>query len=544
MGKTAAKVRHSRLGARLGYAIGIFSYLGTSISLADAGALVRQQISRREQNFLDLVERAIYANPVSPYRRLLRHAGFELRDVRALVESAGLEGALGELYSQGIYVSQDEFKGRQPIKRPGLEFAPAASDFNNPIASASYPGQSSGTRGVPSRVQVDLDHLGYEGAQIACFMDAHDVRDNPIGLWRPAPPDSSGMNALFRYARSGRRTERWFSQRRFAPTREMLQSWLLLEYTLVASRLAGLPFPRPEFVPRDRAVTVARWMAEKKRAGTPAFLDSSASPAVRVCLAAAEHGLDISGSVFRIGGEPFTPAKAQVIAAAGGRVINRYSTVELGIAGLGCAAPNEIDDLHLAIDKVAAISRERPVGQGGTTSALILTSLHATPKLMLNTDTGDGGSLAQASCGCPLHELGYTTVLTGLGGYDKLTSEGVTFLGRDLYRLVEEVLPGRFGGHPTDYQLVEQEDESGLPRVGIYISPSVGSVEEDAALAEVIQWLATVPAGGSMMADQWRQAGTLHVVRREPYASGRRKIYPLHVMRGSDSSRKPERHDG
>jgi hypothetical protein len=37
----------------------------------------------------------------------------------------------------------------------------------------------------------------------------------------------------------------------------------------------------------------------------------------------------------------------------------------------------------------------------------------------------------------------------------------MNFLGTDLLRLIDEVLPARFGGAPTDYQFVEREDERG-----------------------------------------------------------------------------------
>ena len=51
--------------------------------------------------------------------------------------------------------------------------------------------------------------------------------------------------------------------------------------------------------------------------------------------------------------------------------------------------------------------------------------------------------------------LGYTTHIHTIRSWEKLTSEGMTFCGHDLIRLIEEVLPARFGGRPTDYQFVE-----------------------------------------------------------------------------------------
>lgn len=54
--------------------------------------------------------------------------------------------------------------------------------------------------------------------------------------------------------------------------------------------------------------------------------------------------------------------------------------------------------------------------------------------------------------------LGWTLHLHGIRSVEKLTAAGMTFLDSDVIRVLEEVLPGRFGGGPTHYQLVEEED--------------------------------------------------------------------------------------
>ena len=50
----------------------------------------------------------------------------------------------------------------------------------------------------------------------------------------------------------------------------------------------------------------------------------------------------------------------------------------------------------------------------------------------------------------------------------------MTFLDVDVIRVLDEVLPGRFGGGPTDYQLIEEETEDGRPRVRLLVHPRVG----------------------------------------------------------------------
>ena len=61
----------------------------------------------------------------------------------------------------------------------------------------------------------------------------------------------------------------------------------------------------------------------------------------------------------------------------------------------------------------------------------------------------------------------------------------MSFIGSDLLNLVEDVLPARFGGYATDYQFVEEED-GGLPKVSLLVSPRLGSLDQEQVLAEVL----------------------------------------------------------
>ena len=103
------------------------------------------------------------------------------------------------------------------------------------------------------------------------------------------------------------------------------------------------------------------------------------------------------------------------------------------------------------------------------------------------------------------------------------------FLGAEVITLVEEVLPARFGGDPTDYQFVEEE-ENGTTRVSVLVSPRAGAIDEQAVIRTVLQTLSACP-GGALMTEVWRNHQVLRVMRREPYASGACKILPLHVLR-------------
>jgi phenylacetate-coenzyme A ligase PaaK-like adenylate-forming protein len=276
---------------------------------------------------------------------------------------------------------------------------------------------------------------------------------------------------------------------------------------------------------------VARWLAETKAAGRPAVLDTTASSGVRVSVAARDHGLDIAGTLFRFGGEPLTEAKAKAVAASGSRAVCNYSMGELGRAGVACGQPAALDDVHLVTDKLAVIQREREVGVDSTrVGALLITTLvPSCPKLMLNVETDDYGVLEQRDCGCALGEVGFSVHLHGIRSYEKLTSEGMNFLGPELLSVIEQVLPARFGGSSTDYQLVEEEVD-GLPKVAIVVSPRIGQVDEAEVVRTVLEALGQGPSHRGMMAEVWRAGETLRVLRRDPYTTVTAKILPLHVL--------------
>ncbi len=513
------------------YAWGLNGFLRNTLTPDKCRRMLEDQLKARERSFLSIVEKGIYSNPGNPYFKLLRHAGVEYGDFAGLVSQHGVEGSLGHLYDLGIYITLDEFKRRVPIRRPGLEIETGPHDFDNPFLSKHYSSRTSGSRGSVTRVIMDLDLLEHDAACNHFLLEAFDVGERPIGIWREVPPVTTGMNVMLRLTKLGKRVERWFSTSRLGTDPKSLQFLFFTYYTILASRVLSRPLPAPTYTPLEDALEVARWLALKKMEGTPAFFDTQASSGVRVCIAAKEGGLDISGTCFCLGGEPYTEAKAEVLSDAGCRVVNRYSMAELGNIGIACATPARFEDIHLITDKIAVIQRQKLLGDGEmSVGALVYTTvLPSCPKLMLNVESDDYGTLEERSCGCPLGGLGFTTHLSQIRSYEKLTSGGVTFLGTELMRLVEEVLPKRFGGHPTDYQLAEEE-EGGLPRVNIVVSPRVGGVDENALISAMLQALRAYP-GGDVMSERWEQGQTLRVVRREPYTTASAKILPLHILR-------------
>jgi hypothetical protein len=511
---------------------GLRGFLGSPIGVREARARIERQHAARERSFLHTVERGVYDHRTSPYRALLEHIGVEYGDFADLVSADGVEGALERLYDAGCYVSLDEFKGRRPIVRNGLELPVRPEGFDNPLLVGHYQARTGGSRGERRRLAIDLDLLVQDAAYYALFLDAFALSERPTALWRPLPPATAGIaNALIQL-KIGRPLEQWFTQTPFGSRQAPIKAVGFLLATLVATHIFGEGLPWPRHVPVGNPGLVASWLARQTAAGVPALVDTSASGAVRVCNLAAASGLDVSGTFFRIGGEPFTVAKRQRIVDAGCRAACHYSMSEVGRLGIACGVPRALDDVHLLTDKLAALQRRHVLGTTGEAVGILVysTLVPSVPKLMLNVESDDYAEVEERECGCPFGELGLSTHLHRIRSYEKLTSEGMNYLGSDLIALVEEVLPDRFGGNPTDYQLVEEEQD-GAPRICVVASPGVGALDEAEVISAVLAHLDNDPAmGNRIAAGIWRAGGTLRLVRREPYATSAAKILALHVL--------------
>jgi hypothetical protein len=517
------------------YFSGLPGFLHHTLSLEESRHRIERQLEMRNCSFLNILRRGICGRPSSPYARLMKHAGVGFEEIAESVGKDGIEKTLERLYECGIYVTFEEFKGRRPVQRRGISFEVRAPDFDNPLLAKQYELRTGGSRGAGTRIIVDFELLTHESAYHYLSLVNLGLEGRPPAIWYSVPPVVNGIKHVLRNAKIGQPVRRWFSQNRVRLRPGSLKYAVFTGYAVYGSRLFGNPLPAPEFTPLEDAGKVARWLAEMKRHGTPAELHTNPSSGVRACLAASERGYDIAGTFFRFNSEPYTPAKEDVVASTGSRAAAQYSLAEMGNIGMACAEPRSTDDVHLLTDKLAVIQREKRVNAAVTVDALYYTTLlPSSPKLMLNVESDDYGRLETRSCGCLFGKLGFQRHLSCIRSYDKLTSEGMTFLGGELIRLVDEELPRRFGGYPTDYQFVEEEEEGGLPKVGIVVSPRVRALDETQMVAFVLERLGNYPDSRKLMAELWKTGNTLRVIRREPFATGAAKILPLHLLRGRE----------
>ena len=119
--RAAQLLRLGRDAARGGaFLAGLGLYLRRPLGLPEARAILADRLAHRADDFLELARRAIYGAPDSVYRKLLEHAGCGYPDLEQLVRREGLEGALRELFRQGVYLTVAELRGRAPVRRGSL----------------------------------------------------------------------------------------------------------------------------------------------------------------------------------------------------------------------------------------------------------------------------------------------------------------------------------------------------------------------------------------------------------------------------------------
>jgi hypothetical protein len=508
------------------FAAGLPGFLRRRLTVEQAESAIRRNLAERETNFLQLARRGIYDNPRSPYRPLLEMAGCTFGDLEASVRTKGLEPTLEALRAEGVYVTFEEYKGRQPLVRRGRTFELDPHAFDNPLASRAYAGTTGGSTGVGTRVDTDLDNIYALTRHVLIGRSVHGVLGVPGAVWKGTLPDPIGVQVMLGAALYGGMPERWYTPVTRDDYTPPLRFRLATSYILWMSRVCGVPFPWPQPLPIDQAVVLARWAAEAVKAHGGCQIVSSVSLGMRVCVAAREAGLDLSGAKFFGGGEPMTPAKMAAFTAVGARHVTLYVSVDAGVMGLPCAAPVEANDQHLLEDNVALIQHPRAVpGSDVDVDAFYFTSLcDKSSKILLNMESDDYGVVEERSCGCPLEALGYGRHLRQIRSYGKLTGEGVTLVGSEMVRILEEVLPSRFGGTAQDYQLVEEHDDQGFTKLVLLIAPHVDVPSEQAVVDTMLDEVKAGSVAGGLTQSFWKRAGTFKVRREAPQWTARGKL--------------------
>lgn len=531
--RSAFPLDEFRAGADL--VLSLPRYLRHPVDPARGRAVLRRRLERRTDDFLDLARRTIFARPTSPYNALMRAAGCELGDLVRMVRVDGLEGALRTLYERGVYLTVEEFKGRRPTVRGSTSLSFDVGELRNPLASWHIMTHSSGSRGARTPIPIDLANVRDRAVNAGLHMDARGGSDWVYGIW--GFPGGWPLNRILQYdfhAHRGNPIVRWFMMSDESASSTLRSRYAATAYALhVAGKIARVPIPLPEPVMIDDPLPVARWVSNVLRSGQTPHLHCFVTWAVRLCEAAHSAGIDLSGLKMMCGGEPLTPARRAILDRAGVAVVPLYGTDEVGgLIGHGCLSPETADDNHHYHDLNAVIHAGKTAPhQALPPDGILLTTLRRTASLiLLNVSMGDRADLNQRRCGCPVESVGWPVHLQNIRSFEKLSLGGMTLLDSDVINILEQVLPGRFGGGPTDYQLLEQELDDGKSRLTVLINPTVGPVDESAVGACLLDAIGALD-GGRRAAYLWQQAGMLRVSREEPRRTASGKVHHLNQER-------------
>jgi hypothetical protein len=474
-----------------------------------------------------MVRRVAYERDDSPYRRLLAFAGCEYGDLEALVGREGVEGALRALLRHGVYLTVDEFKGRRPVQRGQftLEVSPGA--LRNPSSMFHLASQTSGSRGAATPVLIDLAFIRDRAVDTAITLAARGAVGWHHAFW--GIPGGSAIVRVLEFSAFGDRPVRWFSQVPVGAAGLHPRYRWSARAIRWGSLLAGAPIPSPMHVPLVDPAPILRWLRDTIRAGHVPHLHTFASSVVRICEAARADDIDLRGAQFTLASEPTTAARLGVVQSTGAGAQPCYAITDFGIMGYGCLSPNAPDDVHLFHDLNAVIQADAAT-PALPVDSLLVTSLRPTaPFVLLNVSAGDQAVHEARRCGCPLEAAGWAGHLHSIRSFEKLTAGGMTFLDTDLTRVLEEALPRRFGGGPTDYQLVEEESAGGRPVLRLLVHPRVGVVDAAAVSEAFLDTIGSGSGGEKVMQLAWREAGVVRVDRQPPRVTALGKILHLHT---------------
>ncbi|HEY9245822.1 MAG TPA: hypothetical protein VIO11_03150, partial [Candidatus Methanoperedens sp.] len=326
---------------------------------------------------------------------------------------------------------------------------------------------------------------------------------------------------FYPFNRRIRKKSNWFSTFRYR---------LMIKSIIATASVRGVQLPRPEYIDFEDSIDVAQYLSEiiKKHGGC--YVITYPNFALKACRAAKEKGLRIAGTWFLLGGEPFTDLKKKEIEFVGAKGAGFYISTESGPISLTCANPGEIDDSHLLGSHIAVIQEREGIKFSNlTVDSFLLTSfLPDGPKTLLNVEMGDFGVIEKRSCGCKLEKLGLLEHVHTIRSFEKMTGIRTSMLNNGLLRVAEEVLPERFGGSVTDYQILEVE-ENGSSELNLLISPDIVGVDEEKVLETMRDELRATGKIRGLSMDMLEKVRIIRIKREYPKRTKVGKIFSFHV---------------
>jgi hypothetical protein len=487
-------------------------------------------LADRSANFLAMVRRLIFGHSGSPYLALMRRVDCEYDDIAGLMSREGLETTLKTLSASGVYVTHDEMKGREPIRRGSDLYAITSADFNNPLHKPQLIFRTSGSTGAATRIGVHLDHYRSQSPHTEASLQFHGLEDCVAAVWLPISEWSASR--LLRLAVGRVSIRRWYTPVPIIPPAATWEGFGTLAGFLGATALAGLSIPWPSYLEPLAPGALVDWLQHQTRYGRKPLLVTYPSMAVRAATLARQQDIRLGGVVMLVAGEPVTAARREAIEASGARCLPLFGCTETGESAESCLNGISADDMHLYSHRFALTSRQRMLGEHLNVNALQFTSLSlSSPTVFLNGETGDAGVIEQRRCGCPWEAAGFDIHVRDIWSFSKLTVEAAAIPGADVFALLEIELPRLFGGGPGDYQLASRPAPNGLTRLVLRRSPALPQADLSAVRQAFLDGLVSTGASSRVFVDFLRDAGQFEAVGETPVTQPGGKSLPV-MLRG------------
>jgi hypothetical protein len=484
---------------------------------------VRDCMENRESNFL-LQARAVLGEPTHPYSQLFQVAGCTYADLENAVRRDGIETTLAKLLREGVYLGHDEFRGRTEIVRGGRHIRSAPSDWMNHCGQGQVTQSSSGSSGRPVRTGVGQDYLTHLAAWHVLFIRELGLEGRAGVNVGPILP-GFGILAAVLASRIGMPFERWYapSGGAFGNQHYRFATGAIVSYL----RLNGASIPHVKYLKPGDYAPAAEYLARRQREGAHTWIAGFVSAITRIAAAAVEWGLDLRGCRAWLVGEALTDAKRAMIESAGIEPYPTYSTTDFGSIGFPCREMRTGNCVHVLSDFVALATR--PADAEGGAESLCVTSLQPfAPRVLINVEIGDTGIVEKSRCQCSLSKLGLGLQVRNMAAISKVTAQGVMIAADDLVKLLEELMPARFGGRPGDYQLVEREGAS-QTEAELRILPGVTT----ASPREMLDFFLNETRrlyGGSLSVLSWTHSDGIRVVLAPPLLAGTTKFRAVRLL--------------
>ncbi|MCP5119699.1 MAG: hypothetical protein GY953_53550, partial [bacterium] len=341
---------------------------------------------------------------------MFRLAGCGFDDLRAEVEAYGLDPTLDRLRGAGVYLTNDEFKGKRPIVRSGKTIPATTADFRNSLVTGNLRSSSGASRSQGTQTPISTECLTYREGYHRLWSRQHRLDQSYRIEVKPLPPGTAGLNSVLAQGRMGLPSDRWFAFG--GPFRDSAHYRGLTTSLMLLARLQGVKVPFPEHLPPDDFSPVARLIAEKRSEGRAVYVASFASAGARIAVAAKELGLDISGTTFALGSEAVTEAKRRAVEDVGCTVVVRYWVSEIGPIGFGCARL-EGRGVHLFREAhaIRIHRRKARLSEVEVDAIQFTTLLPFAPYALINTEMDDTGRIESVECDCAFHKMGFTEAM-------------------------------------------------------------------------------------------------------------------------------------